>query len=176
MDSKNVSSTIRITILSVVILTLGTSMKTSVSDAKWPEYNAALDISRDLGGGCGCSGVFTSCIKTCSAGDCNCTCGWFSCVCSSCEQQVEANNGPVSISKEQYANVTILGRILEKSPDLASQDAFQSLAKMISLLTERNYARYHKEAVKFEKTLLKELPGHVKSEISSSLPVLTLSI
>jgi hypothetical protein len=132
---------------------------------KFPKYDPILTLP---GGSCSCSGVFTSCSKSCSKGDCDCTCGVFTCSCTGCKIQAAMEIYPISVNEAQYAKINKLANILYSENDEISVKSYYTLIEMIGFLKTKNYSEYDAKAKLLQNTLLSSLPKKVKGKINTT--------
>ncbi|MFZ1749432.1 MAG: hypothetical protein WAU01_04550, partial [Saprospiraceae bacterium] len=126
-----------------------------------PEYHSSLSIPL---GSCQCSGAFASCAQSCDGSNCTCSCGAFSCTCTACSKlsrreqtsviKKELDVYPISVSKEQYANLEQLASIIANNErGVETHNSLKLLNEMIVSLKEKNYNNYRLLSSEFELSL-----------------------
>ena len=162
-------------LLSMLLFTFGFSNDGSLEKAKtFPKYNKSLYFV----GTCQCTGAFCSASQNCDGSNCTCSCGFFSCSCTACEQLPKGGNQafnsnekvvdltPVSISEGQYKNIEKLAILLRENNEVNSLKAHNFLIDMIKSLEMQDYALYHKTADLFI-SQLKSIPTLSKNSINT---------
>jgi hypothetical protein len=159
-------------------LAFGLNFLNSSDVKELPAYNPQLKLAIEAD--CTCTGTFCSASTNCqNGGTCSCTCGVFTCSCTSCskppkheasvrDSKKTFDSSPVSVSSEQYANIVKLANILKTDSSKDATQAVELISEMIVDLNEKKYENYHEKAFVMVNTL-KSLSKETRSQVNNFL-------
>ncbi len=165
-----------IILISSLLLSAGFFGNVNKSTSELPKYNPKLELV--LVDDCHCNGTFCSAAGNCqNGGTCSCSCGVFSCTCTSCtappkdEVSIDKSikyfdSSPVSVSEEQYANIEKVAEILKIDGSPKATEAYNKLSEMIENLNATKYQEYRKCADTLVSTL-KVLSQETRDKINN---------
>lgn len=124
---------------------LAFSFSVNAKETPFPEYSKKMTIVAS----CACNGLFSSCV---GKGSCVCSCGFFSCSCSSDKQdtQKQVSNKPISISEKQFKNIELLA---DKLDEIGASKARVYLANIVESVRDSDMEKLQKSRAKYLKEL-----------------------